>query len=319
MELLLVSVLLALYIAWSIGANDETMAVVAGSGITSIGNLVFLGSVMNFLGAVLASESVEKTLGASLLSFTPSTEDIFVIIAATSTWLVAASYKGWPVSTTHSIVGAALGLAASKAGLGGINTGALNKVLLGWVLSPIAGLLGSYVVILAFERLYYSYEHRGILDDLRVSRVASIILICWASYTSFFRGGNDAANSTAFLLRVHPHPIQVRILAGIGMASGLIILGRRVIKNVGTQLVVLDPASGLSVQTSMALTISIGTLMGFPISGTHVLVAALAGVGLSKRSWINIRGLSEIVLTWVMTFPGTATIAALMAAMTWMF
>ncbi len=307
------SALLAFYIAWSIGANDETMAVVAGSGFTSIGIAVAIGALMDFLGAVVASEAVEKTMGVSLLAFTPTDKDFFIILFATATWLVIASYRGWPISTTHSAVGAALGIALLRRGLEGVNAGVVWKILSGWVFSPIFGLLGSFILYKVFEHLYLKRSSsRGIVLDLKVAKACSIALVAWAAATSFFRGGNDAANATAFLLRIYPYPLYVRLLGGVGIALGLIILGRRVVKNVGTQLVVLDPATGLTVQLSTALTLAFGTLMGFPLSGTHVLVAALAGIGLAKRSWINLANLKEILLTWVITFPSAAALAAVL-------
>ncbi len=310
--ILLVSFALALYVAWSVGANDETMAVVVGSGFGSVTFAVFVGAVMDFLGAVIFSEKVEYTMGKEILSFDLTLMDVFIITAAMATWLVIASYRGWPISTTHSAVGAAIGLAMVKVGLNGVRWHSLGYLAIAWIASPGLGLLCSYLVCKLFDYLVFP-TLTGMRRVLRVARVTALIVLVWAAFTSFSRGGNDVANATAFLVTVYPDPFVVRLIAGAGMALGLLILGRRVVKNVGNELVEITPLTGLSIQTSVALILFFGTLLGLPLSGTHILVGAVAGVGLARKIWINTKGLKEIAATWVITFPGAGIIAVVLA------
>ncbi len=314
MDILLVGISLALafYVAWSIGANDETMALVAGSGIASIGFVVFIGAVMDFFGAMIFSYKVEETLGERLLSFNLTVMDVLIIVFAIATWLLVASYMGWPVSTTHSAVGAAIGLGLYRIGFHGVNWNVLSDVVLGWVFSPLIGFIGSYVIILVVSK-YYKEREKGFIFDLRTQRAAALLLLLWASLTAFSRGANDVANATAFLLSIIDDPFLVRLIGGGGMAIGLFILGRRVVRNVGSELVELDPLTGFSVQMATALILTIGTYLGLPLSGTHILVSAIAGVGLAKKTWINTNNLGTIILTWLATFPGAAIIAFIAA------
>ncbi len=310
--LLLMSFVLAFYVAWSVGANDETMAVLAGSGFTSILAACIIGAIMDFLGAVLLGYKVEETMGEKLLAYKIDLVDTLIIVAAVATWLVLASYRGWPVSTTHSAVGAAIGLGIYKWGISGVRWESLLNVVAGWVISPIMGFIGAYVTCKIFD-FFLAKGIKGLRKSLRVARIASLTLLAWASYTSFFRGANDIANATAFLSAVYENPLMVRLISGFGMALGLVMLGRRVVKSVGVELVELTPVMGLAIQISVALTVSIGTLMGLPLSGTHILVMAVAGIGVAKRIWINIKGLKEILATWIVTFPGAAVLAVLFA------
>ncbi len=312
--LLILSFALAFYVAWSVGANDETMAVVAGSGFGSLSFAVAVGAIMDFLGAVFFSEKVEHTIGKGLLAVELSLYDVFVITAAMATWLVLASYKGWPISTTHSAVGAAMGLALYKVGIGGVKWWALGNVALAWALSPLFGMIGSYLTCKLLDSLVRA-RLAGMRTVLRAARISALIVLAWAAFTSFSRGGNDVANATAFLVTVYPDPFVVRLIGGIGMALGLLILGRRVVKNVGNELVEITPLTGLAVQVSVALVLFVGTLLGLPLSGTHILVGAVAGIGLARKVWINIKGLKEIALTWVATFPGAAIIAVCFAVL----
>ncbi|RLE91863.1 MAG: hypothetical protein DRJ46_01725 [Thermoprotei archaeon] len=310
--LLIISFLLALYVAWSVGANDETMAVAAGSGFSSITIAVVVGALMDFLGAVIFSERVESTLGKGIVTFPLTLIDVFIITSAMATWLVLGSYKGWPISTTHSVVGAAIGLALFKAGIRGVNWQSLGNVAGAWILSPFFGMMGSYLMCKLIDYTITG-RIRGMKTVLRASRAAAIIVFAWAAFTSFSRGGNDVANATAFLVTVYPDPLIVRLIGGAGMALGLVILGRRVVKNVGNELVEITPLTGLAVQVSVALILFVGTFLGLPLSGTHILVGAVIGVGLARGIWVNIKGLKEIAATWIATFPGAGVIAVLLA------
>lgn len=316
---IIVSILVAFYVTWSIGANDETMAIAVSTGLAGVGTIVALGAIMDFFGALFASANVEETMGVKLLAFDTTEVDIFIVLLAIASWLVLVSYYGWPASTTHSAVGAAIGLASFKTGFKGVNWSVLGEVIGGWVLSPVIGLVGAYVFSITIDSFYRKLSIRNLKRDVKILRVAAYILILWALYTSYYRGGNDSANATAFLLRVYDEPLVIRFIGGIGIALGLIVLGRRVVKNVGRDLVELDPLSGLAVQLSVALILSIGTMLGFPLSGTHILVSAVAGVGLARRLWINVKNLKEIAITWIITFPGAALFAALISLIVYTF
>jgi len=316
--LIIASFLVAFYIAWSIGANDETMATLAGSGYVSIAAAALLGAILDFLGAVFMGHMVEKTIGEGLIAGQVTVADTFIILLAVATWLIAASYWGWPISTTHSTVGAAIGLGIYKYGLSGVKWISLSRVIASWIISPLVGLLGAIAVYKVARKIYLR-KVKGFRQLLTVSKYSTVLLAIWTAYTAFFRGANDIANATGFLSYVSGHPILTRVICGAGMALGLLILGRRVIKSVGVQLVELDPFSALCAQVSVAITLCIGTLLALPLSGTHVLVSAVLGIGVARKSWINIKGLKEILATWGFTFPCSALLAAGLAALIYSF
>lgn len=304
----IILVALALYVAWSVGANDETMALVAGLNVYSITLIVVVGAIFDFLGAVTFSYKVEETLGQRLLTFPLTYLDALVIVFAIASWLLVASLKGWPVSTTHSAVGAAIGVGLFKIGIEGINWNVLSEVVGGWILSPIIGLVGAYFVIIFLNKIA-SLVIDGFNKEFFTRRMSGWMLFIWAGLTAFSRGANDVANATAFIIPFFENVNFARILGGAGMAIGLFILGRRVVKNVGLELVELDPLTALGVQLVTALILTIGTLLGLPLSGTHILVSAIIGAGLAKRVWVNTTNLKEILATWIGTFPGAAIIA----------
>lgn len=307
--ILLAGLAIAFYVAWGIGSNDETMAPLAGSGFASVNVTALLGGIMAFFGAVLFGERVEETIGKKLLIGTPTYVDVLIIVFSIATWLTIASYRGWPISTTHSSVGASIGLGLIKWGTSGIAWNNLSGVVIAWIASPLVGFIGAILLAKILRRIIRSHV-TGLRQQMRIARISAFFLVFWVSLTSFSRGANDVANATAFLSAMPQYdPLLVRTLGGIGMAIGLLILGRKVIRSVGLNLVKLNPVTGLATQISVALIMFIGTWAGLPLSGTHVLVGAITGLGLAEGIWINIKGLKEILYTWVATFIGAAGIS----------
>ncbi len=300
----------SVYIAWSIGANDETMATVAGSGFLTPSRAVALGALMDFLGAIFMGGRVEKTLGEGILTFQIGLMEAFIIILSVAFWLTLASSRGWPVSTTHSAVGAALGIGFTLGGSKGINWEGIEKVVIGWVLSPALGMVTSFFLYLVFSRLVIS-RARGLRDRDRMEFSSALILTLGASITAFSRGANDIGNATAFLSVVLGKPLLIRLICGAGMAIGLYTFGKKVIESVGLQIIRMSPGMALIAQLSTAIIMFVGTWLGLPISGTHVLVASIAGMALAKKATLNLRELWAIVFSWVATFPTAAIISFL--------
>ena len=87
------------------------------------------------------------------------------------------------------------------------------------------------------------------------------------------------------------------------MAIGLATVGRKVIKVLATEVVTLSPSSALAASISIAMIMLVGTYFGFPLSGTHVLVAALIGVGWVSQEQVKKKQVKDILISWVITVP----------------
>ncbi|MFQ6076366.1 MAG: inorganic phosphate transporter [Candidatus Bathyarchaeia archaeon] len=297
-----VSIAVACYISWGIGANDETMAMAAGGTSWSIDRIVIFGAIFAFVGAVLFGQIVEKTIGTELLLVEVTYQIALLIVGATALWLTVASWFGWPVSTTHTAVGAIIGFGIMAGGLETINWEGFSGVFWGWALSPLIGLLIAFVVCLAARFLT-----GGALAERVIPERGWVYLSLSAGLlTEFWRGANDVGNATAFLSVTFADPLLPRVISGVGMAVGLIILGRKVIYTVGTQITRLPPSATFFTQVATVVTIAVGTLMGLPMSGTHILVGSILGAGLAVRSEINRRVVAYVILAWFVTFPAGA-------------
>lgn len=139
------------FMAWGIGANDvaNAMATSVGSKAITIKQAIIIAAVFEFSGAVLAGGEVTSTIrkgiiDASAISGNPELLIFGMLSAllAAGLWLLIASQRGWPVSTTHSIVGAVVGFAAVGIGTEAIKWGKVGDIVLSWIITPmIAGIL----------------------------------------------------------------------------------------------------------------------------------------------------------------------------------
>lgn len=151
-----------LLMAWGIGANDvaNAMGTSVGSRALTVRQAVLVAAVFEFSGAVLAGGQVTQTIRKGILdpSLLAATPDLLVYgmlasLLAAGIWLVVASYFGWPVSTTHSIVGAIVGFGAIGIGMDAVNWGKVGTIIMSWVTSPVIAATLSFLLFWSVRRL----------------------------------------------------------------------------------------------------------------------------------------------------------------------
>ena len=164
-----------LFMAWGIGANDvaNAMATSVGSRALTIKQAIIIAALFEFLGAFLAGGEVTKTIrkgmvDADLLSSTPELL-VFGMLAsllAAGIWLLVASLKGWPVSTTHSIVGAIVGFAAVGIGFDAVHWGKVGSIAASWVVSPLLSGTIAFLLFMSVQKLILNTD-----DPLKNARL----------------------------------------------------------------------------------------------------------------------------------------------------
>jgi PiT family inorganic phosphate transporter len=146
---------LALYMAWAIGANDvaNAMGTSVGSGALTIRGAILVAGVLEFGGAFLAGGHVTNTVRKGILdpSVFAQSPDLLLYgmlasLAAAATWLLFASRAGWPVSTTHSIVGAIVGFGAVGVGVDAVKWAKVGMIVASWVTSPLISATLAFLV-----------------------------------------------------------------------------------------------------------------------------------------------------------------------------
>ncbi len=179
--------LFGLFMAWGIGANDvaNAMATSVGSKALTIKQAIIVAAVFEFAGAVLAGGEVTSTIrkgivDADLLSGTPEllVYGMLASLLAAGTWLLIASKKGWPVSTTHSIVGAIVGFAAVGIGIDAVKWGKVGTIVMSWVVSPLTAGFIAYLIYRSVQKLILAHE-----DPLERARRYVPVYIFLAAFT----------------------------------------------------------------------------------------------------------------------------------------
>jgi len=156
------AVVFGLFMAWGIGANDvaNAMATSVGSKAITIKQAIIIAAVFEFAGALLAGGQVTKTIrkgmvDAELLSSTPDLliYGMLASLLAAGIWLIIATYYGWPVSTTHSIVGAIVGFAAVGIGIEAVHWGKVGTIAMSWVVSPLLAGTIAFILFISVQKL----------------------------------------------------------------------------------------------------------------------------------------------------------------------
>ena len=314
-------VIIVVALAWTYdffnGMNDAANAIATTVSTRALTprQAILLARTMNILGAFLTTE-VAKTMGKGVVD--PSSMDQLVVIAAlagASGWSAICTFLGIPISITHALVGGIMGAAIIGKGLGVLRFAGIKKILIAMILSPLAGfLLGFTLMVILFWLL------RKVIPS-KVNRTFRFGQIASAAFMAFSHGSNDTQNAMGIItaalmvggfIKVFHVPIWVIIGSALFMGIGTSIGGWKVIKTMGVKMVKLKPVHGFSAEVSASAAIIVATLLGAPISTTHVISTSIMGVGATQRLSAVRWGVAfHIILTWILTFPGAAAIAGL--------
>jgi PiT family inorganic phosphate transporter len=161
---IILAILFGLYMTWGIGANDlaNAMGTSVGAGAVTIKQAICIAIIFEFAGAVLAGGHVTSTIRKGIIDPTAiiNSPEILVYgmlasLLAAAFWLMIASWKGWPVSTTHSIVGALIGFAIVGIGPEAVKWGKVGSVVASWLISPAVGGTISFLLVISTRKLIF--------------------------------------------------------------------------------------------------------------------------------------------------------------------
>lgn len=314
---LIAAVVCGLYMAWAIGANDvaNSMGTSVGAGAVTVGGAILIAGVFEFLGAFLAGGEVTSTIRKGIIDAESLEHDPDLLVAgmlsallAAASWLTVASRFGWPVSTTHSIVGAIIGFAVVALGFEAVHWWDVTAIAASWVVTPLIAGAIAYLLVLSVQRLIFDSD-----DPERYARryvpVYIFAAVFMTATVTFVKGlkhvGLDLSTPAAVLCSV--------LAAGAVAVVGRVVINRVSLGGSGT------PAGGRSRHTNVervfgVLMIVTASGMAFAHGSNDVAnaigpVAAIVGVVTSGEvaqkstipTWVLLLGALGIV-TGLATF-----------------
>lgn len=209
---LALAALFGLFMAWGIGANDvaNAMATSIGSGALTIKRALIVAAVFEFAGAVLAGGGVTSTIRSGIIdqSFVVDQPELLVhgmlaALLAAGVWLLIASRQGWPVSTTHSIVGAIVGFAVVAYGTSSVEWSKVGTIVASWVVSPVTAGIFSFFIFNSIQLLIL--RHSNPLERARrYAPVYVFLTVILISLVTILKGlshvGLELSTSQAYTL-----------------------------------------------------------------------------------------------------------------------
>ena len=320
MTAILFSVILIALVFEFINGFHDTANAIATSVYTramTAGKAIMLAASMNFLGA-LVSEHVAKTITSGLVGIEIEEYVILAALAGAIAWNLITWWRGIPSSSSHALIAALVGATiVYTMGLEGILwKGVLAKVVIPLFTSPLLGFFLGFGVMKLIFQTCQKYSPG------RINNVFTKLQIISAASVAFSHGTNDSQKTmgiitlTLISADVLPGdsgvPLWVKIMCAITIAIGTSIGGWKIMKTMGVGVTKLQPPGGFAAQTSAAAVIWFMSLLGAPISTTHVITSSVMGVGSARRlSAVRWSKAKDIVFAWVITLPICAVLGGI--------
>lgn len=298
------------FVAFTNGANANFKGVASlyGSGTTTLRTAALWGTATTFAGSIASLFLARGLLGSfggrGVVSDELVTSHSFVCAVALGAALTSllATRLGFPVSTTHALVGALAG--AGLAGSGEVRFEALGKLFFyPLFFSPAIAAVAGALVYLALKAL-------RLMPDRRTPTLDALHFLSTGA-ASFARGLNDTPKMAALLLAVPGLGVHwgFAIIAAVVALGGLLDIAR-VAETLGKKITDMNPGQGFAASLVTAGLVTTASLHSLPVSTTHVSVGSLFGMG-AAAGRVHWRKVGEILLAWISTVPCGAILAAL--------
>ena len=310
-------VLIALAFDFTNGMHDaaNSIATIVSTKVLTPRQAVIWAAFFNFVAFLIFGTGVAETIGKGLIDINVVTPKvIFAGLLGAIAWNLITGYFGLPSSSSHALMGGYLGAAVAKAGFGVMIVSGWVRIAVFIVLAPLLGMVLGQALMVAVMWIFRKQPLP------RVSNWSRKLQLLSASLYSLGHGGNDAQKTMGIiasllfaggLMKSFHVPLWVVLSAHTAIALGTLSGGWRIVKTMGQKICKLRPIDGFCAETASAASIFFSTHLGVPVSTTHVITGAIAGVGSARSiSAVKWQVTLSIVWAWVLTIPGAALIAA---------
>lgn len=313
---LILVIVLALLYAFINGLNDSSsiVATMISSRALSARSARLMTAVAEFLGPLVVGIAVARTIGNVVVN--PASINTHVILAAILAailWNLFTSFLGLPSSSSHGLVGGLVGAVVLAAGTGAIQVGTLIKILLSLFLSPVIGFGIGFIVLRLIMMLSWEATP-GVNMLFKRGQILTVIAL------GLSHSSNDAPKTMGVItlalmtekyISSFAVPTWVLLISALAISAGTAVGRKRLVHTVGGKFYRIGPIDAFCSQLSSAIVIVTSSLLGGPVSATHVLSSSIMGVGAAERpNKVRWNLVQDIATAWLLTIPTTALLAA---------
>ena len=289
---------LAFAFAISIGAHytGACMGMPYAAGAIRPAQALLLMAPLALVGAALASEGVESTVGHGILHSPSVALGVAAAIVASALVLTSAyNFVAWPTSTIQILVFSAVGVGLG-AGLP-IDWATIGTLVVLWAIAPFAAFGLGYLFVRVSDRWRPPSPRAAALG-----RSAAVGLVAVGAAASFAMGANDVSNASgAFVMTGLFGLVLAGLVGGIGLAVGVLTWGRPLLQRVAFDVVELDPRMAIASQLAQSTVILVSVAFGLFTSMNQALVGAMIGTGIARRRTTVIwKAVRAILLGWAL-------------------
>ncbi len=296
---------------------------------------VLLSGVFNLLGVVLSGTAVAfgilKLLPKQVLEEQPVEAPLSIVLAALLSaiiWNGLTWYKGIPASSSHTLIGAIVGVGLAHSLLpgetfgSGVNFQKLRDIGLSLLVSPMVGFFCSFLLYKFFRKITYrSQMYHPVEEGETPVPGVRLTLIATCIGVSFAHGANDGQKGIGLIMLIltalrpglyQDVPFWAVLAVALALGIGTTVGWKRIVITVGEKIGKshLTPAQGAAAELTAAATIIASSALGLPVSTTHVLSSGIAGTMVATGSGVQKPVVKKILLAWILTLPISMSMAA---------
>ncbi len=322
--LIIAIIVIALIFDFTNGFHDSanSISTVVSTKVLSPRNAVAFAAFFNFIAAfgfgVLVASTISKIIKLDFVDTQVVPYIILCALIGAISWNLITWTFGLPTSSSHALIGGMIGAGISAAGLAAVKWSTVGEVVTFMILSPLIGLCCGFSLMAAI--LWLTRNANKPVADKYFKKLQ----LCSAAAYSFSHGSNDAQKTMGIILPLLfsigyfgvaadpnnlPMPLWVILAAYTAIALGTLSGGWRVVKTMGYKITRLRPVQGFAAETAGASTILGASLLGIPVSTTHIICTSIMGVGTTGGSSAVKWGVARTIMwAWILTIPVSALI-----------
>jgi PiT family inorganic phosphate transporter len=323
-ELIIFIIGIALVFDFTNGFHDSanSISTVVSTKVLSPRNAVVFAAFFNFIAAfgfgVAVASTISKIIQLEIVDIKIVPYIILGALIGAISWNLITWLSGLPTSSSHALIGGMTGAGISAAGLTAIKWSTVGQVALFMVISPLIGLTCGFLFMAAI--LNFTRNANKQSAETHFKRLQ----LCSAAAYSFSHGTNDAQKTMGIIVPLlfsigyfgasvdpnHlPVPLWVILIAHAAIALGTLSGGWRIVKTMGYKITKLRPVHGFAAETAGASTIIGASVLGIPVSTTHIICTSIMGVGTTMGTSTVKWGVARrIMWAWILTIPISALI-----------